>query len=126
MGRPGSLSAAEGVCGTVAIWSARGPRDAIVERLRAAAAGDGPIEARTALVLSMTGPGNLLEVVAPERSTRKHARDRIDMRLDDSELEPVGKVVRRLIEEAVAVVASSGAFAGGGSRQLTARRTCNA
>ncbi len=86
---------------------------AIVERLRAAAAGDGPIEARTALVLSMTGPGSLLEVVAPERSTRRHARDRIDHALDGSELEPVGKVVRRLVEEAVAVVASSGACAGG-------------
>ena len=87
-------------------------RDAIVDRLRAAADAEGPIEPRTALVLSMTGPGQLLEVVAPERSTRKHARNRIDHALDGSDLEPVGKVVRRVIEEAAAV-ASAAAIAGG-------------
>lgn len=74
--------------------------DAIADRLRAAAADDGPIEARTSLVLSMTGPADLLEVVAPERSTRKHARNRIDHALDGSDFEPVGKIVRRLIDEA--------------------------
>ena len=87
-------------------------RDAIVDRLRAAADGEGPIEPRTALVLSMTGPAQLLEVVAPERRTRKHARNRIDHALDGSELQPLGKVVRRLIEEAAAV-ASTAAIAGG-------------
>ena len=76
--------------------------DGIVDRLRAAAADDGPIDVRTALVLSMTGPAHLLELVAPERSTRKHARNRIDHALDGSDLEPVGKIVRRLIQEAAA------------------------
>lgn len=76
--------------------------DAIADRLRAAAADDRPIEARTALVLSMTGPAGLLEVVAPERGTRKHARNRIDHAIDGSDFEPVGKIVRRLIEEAAA------------------------
>lgn len=79
-----------------------GERDVIVTRLRAAAADDGPIEPRTALVLSMTGPADLLEVVAPERATRRHARTRIDHALDGSDLEPFGKVVRRLIQEAAA------------------------
>jgi hypothetical protein len=90
----------------------RGAWDAVVDRLRAAAQGDGPIDRRTALVLSMTGPAQLLEVVAPERSTRKHARDRIDHALDGSDLEPVGKVVRRLIQEAMEVAAGVAVIGG--------------
>jgi len=77
-------------------------RDAIVHRLQAAAAADDPIDPGTAFVLSMTGPAQLLEVVAPDRSTRKHARSRIDHALDGSNLESLGKVVRRLIQEAAA------------------------
>ena len=87
-------------------------RDEIVLRLQAAADGDGATEPRTALVLSMTGPGRLLEVVAPHRGTRTHARNRIDHALDDSNLESVGKVVRRLIQEAAAA-ASAATIAGG-------------
>lgn len=92
--------------------------DAVVDRLRAAAQTDGPLEPRTALVLSMTGPAQLLEVVAPDRSTRKHARHRIDRALDGSDLEAVGKVVRRLIQEvneAAATAAAIGAAAAAGS-----------
>jgi len=63
-------------------------------------------------VLSMTGPAHLLEIVAPGRRARKHARNRIDHALDGTSLEPFGKVVRRLIQEAAAV-ASTGAIAGG-------------
>jgi Golgi phosphoprotein 3 GPP34 len=80
-------------------------RDTIVERLRTAAATDDVLDARTALVLSMTGPARLLEVVSPERRDRRHARDRIDQALESTDLEPVGKVVRRLIAEAAAVAA---------------------
>lgn len=76
--------------------------DGIVDRLRAAALDEGPIDTRTALVLSMTGPAHLLELVAPEGSTRKHCRDRIDSALAGSDFEPVGTVVRRLIQEAAA------------------------
>ncbi|MEO6120697.1 MAG: GPP34 family phosphoprotein [Acidimicrobiales bacterium] len=88
-------------------------REAIVGRLQAAAAGDGPIESRTALVLSMTGPANLLEVVAPQRSSRRHAATRIDHALDGSDLEPVAKVVRRLIHEAAAAAATAAVIASG-------------
>ena len=96
----------------------RGAWDAVVDRLRVAAQSEGPLDPRTALVLSMTGPAQLLEVVAPERSTRKHARNRIDHALDGSELEAVSKVVRRLIQEvteAAATAAVIGAAAAGGS-----------
>ena len=77
-------------------------RDSVVARLQHAAQGDGPIEPRTALVLSMTGPAQLLELVAPDRDTRKHARRRIDHALGDSTLAGIGKVVRKLIEDAAA------------------------
>ena len=53
-----------------------------------------------------------LEVVAPERRTRKHARNRIDHALDGSDLEPVGKIVRRLIQEAAEVAAATAAIDG--------------
>jgi hypothetical protein len=86
-------------------------RDGIVERLRVAAAADDVLDGRTALVLSMTGPARLLEVVAPERRDRRHARDRIDHALDSTDLEPVGRLVRRLIAEAAAAAAAAGATA---------------
>lgn len=92
--------------------------DAVVDRLRAAAQSDGPLDPRTALVLSMTGPAQLLEVVAPVRSTRRHARNRIDHALDGTDLEAVGKVARRLIQEvteAAATAAVIGAAAAAGS-----------
>jgi hypothetical protein len=83
----------------------QGTRDAAVARLRAVAAGDEPIDARTALVLSMTGPAQLLELVAPDRTGRKHARERIDHALDGSVLEPLGYAVRRVIRDAAAAAA---------------------
>ena len=63
-------------------------RDAIVHRLRMAAATDEPLAARTASLLAMTGPAQLLELVAPDRSSRKHARRRIDHALDATSLQP--------------------------------------
>lgn len=86
--------------------------DRVVDRLRAAAQGDGPLDPRTALVLSMTGPAHLLEVVAPERRARRHARNRIDHALDGSDLAPVSKIVRRLIQEAIEVAATTAAVGG--------------
>jgi hypothetical protein len=86
-------------------------RDGIIARLRQAADGDDPLEPRTALLLSMTGPAHLLELVAPDRSTRKHARKRIDHALDADQLAPVADSVRALLAEAAAVVAVAGAVA---------------
>ncbi|MGI8535543.1 MAG: GPP34 family phosphoprotein [Mycobacteriales bacterium] len=50
-------------------------RDEVVARLRAAAAGDGEIEPRTAVVLALAGPARLLEVVADK--PHDHAKRRI-------------------------------------------------
>ena len=83
-------------------WRAATPSSSVCAL---AAATEDLLDRRTALVLSMTGPARLLEVVAPERRDRRHARDRIDHALDRTDLEPVGDVVRRLLAEAAAAAA---------------------
>lgn len=95
----------------------RALRNTLINRLRVAAAGDEPLDVRSALVLSMTGPAHLLEVVAPERRARKHARQRIDHALDSGNLQPIGEAVRRLLAEAAAAatVAAAAAAAAGSS-----------
>ena len=89
----------------------RPARDAIVGRLQQAAAGDDPLEVRTAVLLSMTGPAQLLELVAPARADRKHARRRIDHALDATSLQHVAASVRKVLADAAAVVAAAGAVA---------------
>ena len=84
-------------------------RAQLLERMRAAAAGDGQLDPRTAVVLALSGPCRLLEVVAPDRSTRKHARRRID---SAAELTPVAPLVKALIQETQAAVAGAVAAAG--------------
>lgn len=86
-------------------------RDATVAALRVAAAGDAALDPGIAALLSMSGPAHLLEVVAPNRSTRRHARDRIDTALDGTPLEPIGKIVRRLISDAASSTAAGGVAA---------------
>jgi hypothetical protein len=71
-------------------------RQAVLDRVRAAAAGEGPIDARTAVLLSLSGPCRLLEVVAPDRSARRHARRRIEQA---TELTPVTPAVKAVIAE---------------------------
>ena len=93
----------------------RAARDAIVERLQVAAAGDEPLDVRTAVLLSMTGPAQLLELVAPDRRSRKHARRRIDHALDASGLHPVAESVRKVLADAAAAAAAVGAVAAVGA-----------
>ena len=84
----------------------RAARDRIVARLRAAAAGDDELDVRTALLLSMTGPAQLLELVAPDRAGRRHARRRIDHALDGTFSEPIAESVRKVLADAAAAVAA--------------------
>lgn len=85
----------------------RDARDVVVARLRAAAASDDPLDVRTAVLLAVTGPAQLLELVAPDRSGRKHARQRIDHALDDTSLEPIAESVRNVLAEATAAVVTA-------------------
>ena len=54
----------------------------------------------------MTGPAQLLELVAPGRDARKHARRRIDHALDATSLHPVAESVRKVLADAAAAVAA--------------------
>ena len=89
----------------------RAARDAVVQRLRSAAAGDEPLDARAASLLAMTGPAQLLELVAPDRSTRKHARRRIDHALDATSLQPIAESVRKVLADAAAAAAVAASVA---------------
>ncbi len=51
-----------------------------------------------AVVLALSGPCQLLEVVAPDRSTRRHARKRID---GAAELVPAAAAVKATIDAVV-------------------------
>ena len=86
-----------------------GIRDGIAQRLRTAAASDEALEPRTALLLAMTWPAGLLEVVAPERGSRRHARERIDHALDRIDLAPLDKVYRTLVADATMAAAAASA-----------------
>jgi hypothetical protein len=88
-------------------------RDELLGRLQAAAAGAGPIDLRTALVLSMTGPAQLLELIAPRRGAeRRHARQRIDHATDGSPYEAIGRAVRKVIADGQAAAATVAVFPG--------------
>jgi hypothetical protein len=65
------------------------------------------MDARTAVLLSMTGPAQLLEVVAPDRRGRKHARQRIDHALEATSLQPVAESVRKVLADAAAAVVAA-------------------
>lgn len=85
----------------------------LLARMRAAAAGDGALDPRTAVLLAVAGPSRLLEVVAPDRDGRRHAKLRI---ANATALTPVAPVVKKVIAEmqaAAASVAAAGAVAAG-------------
>jgi hypothetical protein len=88
-----------------------GVREEVLARLQAAARGEGGHDVRTGVLLSMTGPARLLEVVAPHRSGRREARQRIDHALDGTNLAAIGKIVRTLIMESQSA-AGAGAVTG--------------
>jgi hypothetical protein len=79
-------------------------RDEVVRRVRAAAASDDPLDPRTATLLALAGPSRLLEVVAPLRGERRHAKARIQ---DATEQTPVAPIVRKVIHEAQAASAAA-------------------
>jgi len=79
---------------------------ALVEAVRAAATGAGPLDARTASLLALAGPCQMLEVVAPERSDRAIAKRRI---AEAAEQVPAAAAVKYVINAMVAGAAASSA-----------------
>jgi len=84
-------------------------REELLERVRAAAAGEGEIEPRTAVVPALAGPLQLLEVVTPDEASRRHAKRRIQTA---TELTPVAPVVKKVIAEMQAAVMMAAAAGG--------------
>jgi len=73
-------------------------RQAVVDQIRAAAAGGGPVSPQVAVVLALIGPCRLLERVAPDPGTRGEAKRRIDRVIGETPLAPgVAKIVDELI-----------------------------
>jgi hypothetical protein len=73
----------------------------LLERIRAAAAGDGPIDPRTATLLALAGPAQLLEVVAPDRSGRSRAKARI---AEAAQQVPAAAAVKHVVDSMNAAV----------------------
>jgi hypothetical protein len=76
-------------------------RDEPLVRVRAAVAGDGPLDPGTAVLLALSGPARLLEVVADK--PHAHAKRRI---AEAAELTPAAPVVRKVIAETAAATAA--------------------
>ncbi|WP_426571285.1 GOLPH3/VPS74 family protein [Aquihabitans sp. McL0605] len=83
-------------------------QDAVLGAVRAAAASDGPIEPRTATLLALSGPCQLLEVVAPDRSARKHAKQRIDHATDQI---PTARAVQSVVDAARSTIEAAASVA---------------
>jgi hypothetical protein len=82
-------------------------RQAVLDQVRAAAAGNGPVSADVAVVLALAGPCRLLERVAPDRRTRREAKRRIALATAETPFAPgVAKIIDELIA-AVAVTATT-------------------
>ena len=78
---------------------------ALLAEVRVAATGDGPLDRRTAALLALAGPSQMLEVVAPERSDRPRAKRRIK---EAAEQVPAAAAVKYVIESMTAVAATGG------------------
>jgi hypothetical protein len=73
-------------------------RQAVLDQIRAAAAGEGPVSAQVAVLLALIGPCRLLERVAPDPGTRGEAQQRIDRVTAATPFAPgVAKIVDELI-----------------------------
>ena len=80
---------------------------AVLDQVRAAATGQGPVPPDVAVVLALAGPCRLLERVAPDRGTRGQAKKRIAQATAETPFAPgVAQIVDQLIA-GVAVTATS-------------------
>ncbi len=97
------------------LWPTRHPvldtaaRQAVLDQVRAAARGEGPLRADVAVVLALAGPCQLLERVAPDRSMRGEAKKQIARATAETPFAPsVAKIIDELIA-AVVVTATTAA-----------------
>jgi hypothetical protein len=79
-------------------------RQAVLDQVRTAARGEGPVPPEVAVVLALAGPCRLLERVAPDRATRREARKQIARATAET---PFAPGVATIIDELIAAVAVS-------------------
>jgi len=79
---------------------------AVLDQVRAAATGEGPVPPDIAVVLALAGPCRLLERVAPDRSTRRKAKKRIARATAET---PFAPGVAKIVDELIAAVAATAA-----------------
>jgi hypothetical protein len=79
-------------------------RQAVVDQVRTAAAGEGPVPPDVAVVLALAGPCRLLGRVAPDRSTRGEAKRRIARAIAET---PFAPGVAAIVDELIAAVAAT-------------------
>jgi hypothetical protein len=77
---------------------------AVLAQVRAAATGLGPVPPDVAVVLALAGPCRLLERIAPDRSTRSQAKQRIARATADT---PFAPAVAKIVDELIAAVAAA-------------------
>jgi hypothetical protein len=76
----------------------------LIATVQAAARADTPLDATMATLLALAGPCQMLEIVAPERSERGHAKRRIE---EAATQVPAAPAVRAAIEAVQAAVITS-------------------
>lgn len=88
----------------------RGAHTVLLGEIRAAATGKDPLDARTATLLALAGPCQMLEVVAPDRSDRAMAKRRI---AEAAEQVPAAAAVKYAVDamNAAPVAGAAGAAA---------------
>lgn len=79
-------------------------RQAVVDQVRAAATGAGPVRPDVAAVLALAGPCRLLERVAPDRRTRREAKRRIAAAIAET---PFALGVATIVDELIAAVTAT-------------------
>jgi Golgi phosphoprotein 3 GPP34 len=79
-------------------------RQAVLDQVRAAAAGEEPMTPEIAVVLALAGPCRLLERVAPDRRTRGQAEKRIAPATAET---PFAPSVAQIVDELIAAVAAT-------------------
>lgn len=85
-------------------------RQAVLDQVRAAARGQGPVRPDVGVVLALAGPCRLLERVAPDRGTRGEAKKQIARATAEA---PFAPGVARIIDELIAAVAVTAATTAG-------------
>jgi hypothetical protein len=78
-------------------------RDEVLARVRAAALSQGELEPRTGIVLALAEPAGLLKILAPDRDSRRQAKQRARQAADAV---PVAAVVKKVISEAQTAAAA--------------------